>query len=176
MPELFAARAFFCLKTIGYLFGMSFSPSDGVSFWLKIAAIVALIILAVNFLRVNREEAQPNDRPTRVEYSYGAVAEGHFTIPEGGELSYRILLNRTMLLKGDFASLSKQQPIEALVLDHENYKSRKAGGDWEPLARTGHIPGGRLNRELKPGEYWLVVAAQADSNVPVDVRLDMVLE
>lgn len=176
MPELFAARAFFCLKTIGYLFGMSFSPSDGVSFWLKIAAIVALIILAVNFLRVNREEAQPNDRPTRVEYSYGSVAEGQFTIPEGGELSYRILLNRTALLKGEFASLTKQQPIECLVLDKENHEIRKAGGEWQALSRTRHIPGGRINRELKPGEYWLVVAAQEDSTVPVDVRLDLVLE
>ena len=155
---------------------MSFSPSDGASFWLKIAAIVALILLAVNFLRVNREEPRTADRPAKVQYSSGAVAQGQFTIPEGGELSYRILLNRTMLLKGDFASLTKQQPIESLVLDDENYKSRKAGGDWQALTRTGHIPGGRLNRELKPGEYWLVVTARDDSNVPIDVRLDLILE
>ena len=155
---------------------MSFSPSDGISFWLKIAVIVAVILLAANFFRVNREEPSQADRPPRVEYSSGDVARGQFTIPEDGELSFRILLNRRALLKGDFKSLTRQQPIECLILDKENYDKRKAGGKWEAALRTGHIPGGKLNRELQPGDYRLVITSRDETKEPVDVSLEVFLD
>jgi hypothetical protein len=153
---------------------MSFSPADGISFWLKIIAAVAVIVVIASFFMVNREVPRPVDLPA-VEYSSGEVAVGEFEIPEDGELSFRILLNRRSLLKGDFASVGKLKRIECLVLDVENYQARKSGGEWKALSRTGYVPGGRLNRELSPGEYRVVVDAQ-DGEGPVAVRLDLVLE
>jgi|SRR5690606_14073438 len=154
---------------------MSFSPADGISFWIKITAIVLLILVAVAFFRVNREVPRPVDRPA-VEYSYGEIAVGQFTIPEGGELSFRILLNRPALLKADFAAVGKRMPIECLILDAENYKLRKAGDEWRALSRTGYVPGGRLSRELPPGDYRLVVDDEDDNLEPIAVRLDIVLD
>ena len=154
---------------------MSFSPADGVSFWLKIIAAVAVILVIASFFAVNREVPRPVDLPT-VEYSSGEVAVGDFAIPEDGELSFRILLNRRSLLKGDFASVGKRKLIECLVLDAENYQARKSGGEWNALTRTGYVPGGRLNRELSPGEYRVVIDAKDDDKDPVAVRLDLVLE
>ena len=154
---------------------MSFSPADGISFWLKIIAVVILILVVLAFFRVNREAPLPVDRPT-VEYSYGEVAVGQFTIPEGGELSFRILLNRRALLKGDFVSVGKSSPIECLVLDADNFQRRRSGAEWTALARTGYVPGGRLNRSLPPGEYRLVVDDRDGNQEPVNVRLNLVLE
>lgn len=116
-----------------------------------VVAFVAILFFKANPPR----EHLDRDRP-KITYTSGAFVSGPITVEPGGFLNYKFVINSRKRLSGKFTSAGYKGKVDCFVLDEQNFESFKTGGEFKKIVGTGAIPGGKIDRPLEPGTYYLV--------------------
>lgn len=157
---------------------MPFKISHRAYFWLRVFAVVFGIVMVVQLVRVNRPATSPSvaERP-QVRYSQpGEIVAGRIVVPAGSFLSYPIKLNRKALVRGDYRTENLKGTIGCFVLDAGNFDAWREGKEFDPVLRTGNVPGGRVNASVSPGDYFFVIDNRHSPKEERVVELNIVLE
>jgi len=144
--------------------------------WPAIISVVVVILLGIQFLRVNKrdETAAPSAAP--ITYSTpGPVLSGDLKIGGGEFLATPITLNRRAKLSGEFQTGSVKNRVAIMVLDEENFEKWKAQTEFKSRVGTGYVPGGKISPTLEPGSYFLIVDNRSNAD-PKSVTADFILE
>ncbi|MDM7923759.1 MAG: hypothetical protein QUS14_15785, partial [Pyrinomonadaceae bacterium] len=127
-------------------------------FWLRILAVVVVIIGIIQLVRVNTPAPEkPVAEAPAVKYTSGPVVEGRVEVPAGEFTSFDIRLNKRSTLKGRFATENLKGSVACLLLTAENFELFRSGKEFQAVSKTGTIPGGNMNTRLEPGNYALAV-------------------
>ena len=125
--------------------------------WPVGVAVVVLSLAGIQFFRVNR----PRDvAPAEIQKTYtqaGVLISRNLVLPARDFYSQQIDLNRPSELAGSFRTPSTSQRVGVLVLSQANFEAWRTGAEFQSLARTGYIPGGKINLRLSPGTFFLVI-------------------
>jgi hypothetical protein len=119
---------------------------------LGIAAFVAILIFRAN----PPKERAELERPT-VAYTSGTFVSGPLTVEPSTYLHFKFVLNGQKTLVGKFTTAGFKGKIECLVLDDKNFELLKNGSEFQKIVGTGSIPGGKVNRSLAGGTYYIVL-------------------
>ena len=118
---------------------------------LGIAAFVVILVFKANPPKQRSEMERP-----KISYTSGAFVSGPVTVEAGGFLNYKFVLNSRKRLVGKFTTAGYKGKIDCIVLDEKNFELFKTGGEVQKLVGTGSIPGGKIDRSIDPGTYYLV--------------------
>ena len=143
--------------------------------WPVGVTIVLLALAGIQFFRVNR----PRDAaPVEIQKTYtqpGVLISRNLVLPARDFYSQQIDLNRPSQLSGTFRTPSTSQRVDVLVLSEADFDAWRTGAQFQPLARTRYVPGGKLNTPLTPGTFFLVIdnrENEVEQRVYADFSLD----
>ena len=136
-------------------------------FWLRIIAVVVVIVGVIQLVRVNTPAPErPAVEAPAIKYSSGPIVEGRVEVPAGQFTSFDIRLNKRSTLKGKFATEKLKGAVACLLLNTENFELYRTGKEFQFVSRTGVVPGGNMNARLEPGNYVLVFDNRQSANEP----------
>ena len=124
--------------------------------WPQIFFVVIILLGAVHIYRVNAVRPATVVGPLPFKSTTGTVVDGPIIVTAGGFLSFKMDFNSRVKLKGWFSTNSKANRLECLVLTQDAFELWKLGKEFQAIAKTGFIPGGRIERVLEPETYYLV--------------------
>ncbi|MCA1588869.1 MAG: hypothetical protein LC730_01005, partial [Acidobacteria bacterium] len=135
-----------------------------------ILVLVALLFAAIVLYRVNQPVAiRPAEQPFKA--TEDTVIEKQHVIPAGEYLAVRMDFNRRINLKGKFRTPKLDEGINCLVVSEKNLELWRRGDSYERISETGYIPGGRIERVIEPGAYYLIFDNRRSArNQPIDVN------
>src|SRR5881394_4450875 len=91
--------------------------------WPVIFSVVVVILLGIQFLRVNKRDETPAPTNAPITYSTpGPVLSGDLKIDGGDFSATRITLNRRAKLSGEFQTGSVKKRVAIVVVDEENFE------------------------------------------------------
>jgi hypothetical protein len=123
----------------------------------QIAGLVFLGIVAVIvLLRANAPVRTRQGVRTTPVYTDGNIASGEITVAAGGIIKFKFDVQKRSQLRGSFATKGMPDAVTCLLLDDENFERMMRGEDLKTIANTGSVPGGRIERKLEQGVYYLV--------------------
>lgn len=145
--------------------------------WPQVFIVVLLLLGGVQFYRVNTVSPVANTAaPTPFMSTTGIVVEGPVTIEAQGFLSFKMDFNSRVTFKGWFATSSRNARIDCLLLNKAAFEIWKGGGEYKAVAKTGDIPGGRIERVLEPDTYYLVfdnrLAGEPEKTIDTYFKID----
>jgi len=141
--------------------------------WISIAIGVLLVLALIQILRVN--DSPRESSRTETYTPSGTLIRDDIQIGAQDFYSSRINLNRRTRLNGSFRSDNVKSHVSVLVMDEKNFDNWKLNSDFNAVARTGFVPGGRIGPVLGPGVYFLIIDNRR-SDVPRSVSVDFSLE
>ena len=133
--------------------------------WSAIIVVVLLLLALMQIVRVNQ-------KPSGEELytSKGPLVNGPVTIQPRDFFSKHLNLNRRLRLTGTFRTANLRSRVSTLVISAQHLQPWKLGSDHPFLARTGYVPGGKVNLVLEAGTYVLLIDnREGDENQSVDV-------
>ena len=143
--------------------------------WPVGVAVVLLALASIQLFRVNR----PRDvAPAEIQKTYtqaGVLISRNLVLPARDFYSQQIDLNRPSQLSGSFRTPSTSQRVGVMVLSEADFDAWRTGAEFQTLARTGYIPGGKINLPLSPGTFFLVIDNREndiEQRVHADFNLD----
>jgi hypothetical protein len=153
---------------------MPLLDAQSLRMWTMILIVVVIIVAGFQIFRVNRES--PVDQVVPVDkYTRGKVVDELLNIGAGSFVNFRINLNRRGRLFGTFAVRGVNASVRILVVDRQNFDSWQRGAEFNFISATGVLPGGKVDRTLEPGEYYLVFDnrnSTADRIVDADFKVE----
>jgi hypothetical protein len=114
--------------------------------WPIITITVLVVLLGLQILRVNRRSPEaPFSADTRVYTTLGPLVSGDLIIPAENYHSTRIDLNRRAKISGEFRTGNIRSRVSVLVLKETDFDSWKQDLNYDPIAKTGYVPGGKIS-------------------------------
>lgn len=145
-------------------------------FWLKIGGGVLLILVGINAIRINRTEP-PLSAPTPiVENTLGPLFFGTVSIPAKDFLSYRIAVAKRSKMSGWFTVNGRKSRVGCYLMDSVNFENWRNGSQFNTIVSTGVVPGGRVERTVEPGTYFLVLDNRHSTEVPAVIDANFSVE
>lgn len=146
----------------------------------QIAGLVFLAMLvAIILFRANAPSRQRGQRviqgPDRL-YANGNIAAGQINVPAGEMVKFEFALNRRARLRGSFATKGLPDQVICLVITAAELEKMSTGASFSAIANTGSVPGGRIDRRMEPGEYYLVFDNRAGATEMVLRTVDFKIE
>ena len=146
--------------------------------WAFIAVVAALVIAGLQFVRVNPpQQAILAEQPEQFVPTTGKVLDGTYTIAAGEMMTIKVNADSRAKVAGTFRSIANDGRLNCLLLTAEAFESWKAGQPYRSLAETGYLPGGRLNVNISPGSYVLVLDnrnSAGETAFNADISVDQV--
>lgn len=136
---------------------------------------VLVILGLIQILRVNSPEVAQPSAPV-VRYTTGSVIEGPVTVQPGEFLSFRMNLNRAVMLKGTFDAVKRDGEAGCLILDDENFARFQKGGEYSAVLDIGPLPSVVVSRKIGPGVFHLVFDNRANKAEAVDLTTSFSVE
>src|SRR5215213_3178291 len=143
--------------------------------WPIIVAVVLTVLLAVQMLRVNRTQPVVTTQKPVVYSTPGILISGDLLIPERDFFVRQIDLNRRTALFGSFMTGNVKSKVSVIVIDAPNFEKFKLNSDYDPVTRTGYVPGGKVTPVVEPGTYFIVIDNRSNES-PQSVRVEFKLE
>jgi hypothetical protein len=126
--------------------------------WPIIVVAVLLILFGIQVLRVNVRPTVPNSEvETRTYSTSGPLVSGEILIQAADYYSKRIDLNRRAKISGEFRTGDIKSRVSVLVIGESDFEKWKLGSDYEAVAQTGYVPGGKIIHVLDAGAYFLII-------------------
>lgn len=116
-----------------------------------------LLLLAIQIARVNRPHSTAIETAPVPYSTPGPLISGDLTIPSRDFHVRRIDLNRRVTLIGVFRTGNIMSRVSVLVLDEQNFFKWKTNSNYNAVAQTGYVPGGKIVPVLEPGTYFVVI-------------------
>ncbi len=143
--------------------------------WPAIIVVVLIFLALIQILRVNQPESRGVEGLTHLYTSKGQLASGKINIQAGDFFSKPLNLNRRSKLTGTFRTANLRSMVSTVVIDEKDLEAWKVGSEHNFLARTGYVPGGKINLVLEPGTYLLLIDNR-ESEVDLSLDADFQLE
>jgi hypothetical protein len=138
--------------------------------WSAIIVVVLLLLALMQFVRVNQPKPSGEEKTQPLYTSKGPLVNGPVTIQPRDFFSKHLNLNRRLRLTGTFRTANLRSRVSTLVISAQHLQPWKLGSDHPFLARTGYVPGGKVNLVLEAGTYVLLIDnREGDENQSVDV-------
>ena len=142
--------------------------------WPVIITVVAAILGGVHILRVNQPQHHAPSAPNTSYTAEGPLITGRLVIPPSDFHSHRIDLNHTARLSGSYRTPNIRQLVSVIVLTEEEFARWKDGREFQFVVQTGFVPGGKINRVLGAGTYFLIVDNRPNDDAQtVDVEFTL---
>lgn len=154
---------------------MAFTVSKQTATWLLILTVVAIILAAIQIIRVNRPKEIGSQVQRRTYTSPGTVLPSRVEIGPNSFYSHRLDLNRRMKLRGSFRTADLKSTVLVLIVRESEFENWKRGSDVPTIVRTGLVPGGNLSPVLEPDVYQLIIDnrnGEQTKTVATDFRLE----
>ncbi|MGQ0541420.1 MAG: hypothetical protein ACT4O9_06170 [Blastocatellia bacterium] len=145
-------------------------------FWLKIGGGVLLLLIVINAIRINRTEPPPARPEPIVENTLGTIVVGTVNVPAKDFLSYRIAVAKRSKVFGRFTVGGQKPRVGCYLLDSANFEKWRNGSQFATIVSTGVVPGGRIERTVEPGTYFLVLDNRHSAEVPAVVDANFSVE
>lgn len=143
--------------------------------WPIVIFVVVTALAGLQILRVNPPKIETGPEQLTVYTPAGRLVDGQIILPAGGFHSTRIDLNRRSRLTGTFRTQSISSRVSVAVMTESDFDNWTSGAVHQTLARTGDVPGGKINLLLEPGVYFLVIdnrKTETDRSLYVHFELD----
>ena len=141
--------------------------------WPLIAIAVLAALTVIQIIRVNKPA--PSPAVIRTYTPAGPLASGEITVAASSYHAVRVDLNRRARISGTFRTSDLKSRISVLVIRESQLEAWKNDLEFEQQARTGYVPGGKINLVLEPGAY-LIVFDNRENETPRIVLADITLE
>jgi hypothetical protein len=143
--------------------------------WPIVIVVVVTALAGLQILRVNPPKIETAPEQQTAYTPAGRLVDGQISLPAEGFHSTRIDLNRRSRLTGTFRTQSLSSRVSVAVMTERDFKNWTAGAVNRTLARTGDVPGGKINLLLEAGVYFLVIdnrTTETDRSLYVHFDLD----
>ena len=145
--------------------------------WPIIVAVVAMALIVVQIIRVNRPREESGEEiVSPIKYtSRGPLLNGNVSVAANGFHSTRIELNRRAKLAGSFRTPNIRLRVSVLVMDETTFENWKSDQTYKAIVETGNVPVGKINAAIDPGVYYLVInnrRSDTEQSVYTDFSID----
>jgi hypothetical protein len=142
--------------------------------WPLIAVAVLASLTVIQFIRVNNKPP-PAPTATRSYTPSGQLVSGDIQVAAADYHATRIDLNRRAKISGSFRTSDLKSTVAVFVIKESELEAWKSNSKFEQQARTGYVPGGKINPVLEPGTY-LLIFDNRHNETPRTVNADITLE
>jgi hypothetical protein len=126
--------------------------------WPIIVVVVLLVLFGIQMMRVNMRPTLPISAPeTRTYATSGPLVSGEIIIPAADYYAKRIDLNRRAKISGEFRTGDIKSRVSVLVMGENDFENWKLDSNYDAVAQTGYVPGGKIIHVLEAGAYFLII-------------------
>jgi hypothetical protein len=144
--------------------------------WPIIVGVVLLVLFGIQMLRVNKRPTVPISAPeTRTYTSSGQLVSGEVVVPAADYYAKRIDLNRRAKISGEFRTGDIKSQVSVLVIRESDLDNWRRDLNYNPIAQTGYVPGGKIIHVLEAGAYFLILDNRRN-DTSRSIRTDFNLE
>ena len=143
--------------------------------WSAIIIVVLVFLAAMQILRVNSRRPSAPAEEAVFYTEKGSLVNETVGIPAGEFYLKRLDLNRRARLTGTFRTSNLKNRVNAFVIEEKFFEGWKRNATVPALARTGSVPGGKVNLVLGPGRFLLLLDNR-EGDQPQNVAADFLLE